>query len=358
MNILIFCKRRPQQKDLWEQPNGRFYHLAKYLAAAGHNVDLLLLGYDSDSRPPVVREGITWHCIGLLPAPWYIYTRARQVAAERHPDWVIGFSDAWFGILAVFLAGRLGVKSLVDAYDNYESYMPWCKPLHWLWRSALRRSDILSAPGHYLLKKMSQNGKDGQRHIVLPMTADPRFQRREQASVREALNLPKEKKLVGYCGSVEGARDMAMFFAAISMLAYRHPDYAFVMTGRLPSGLGLPPQVMHLGYLPDEKMPLMVSALDAVVALNKPSAFGSYSYPVKIYEALACGVPVIATETPSVVEILGEKPGLLVPPGDAGALATRLECLLEGNQSIDLPAVETWQSVARRLENLLSSVSQ
>lgn len=46
--------------------------------------------------------------------------------------------------------------------------------------------------------------------------------------------------------------------------------------------------------------------------MNTPGAFGDYSYPIKLYEAMACGRPVVASRTASTAWVLRDFPDRLV----------------------------------------------
>ncbi len=48
----------------------------------------------------------------------------------------------------------------------------------------------------------------------------------------------------------------------------------------------------------------MYQPLDMVAVMNTPGAFGDYSYPIKLYEAMACGRPVVASRTASTAWVL------------------------------------------------------
>lgn len=357
MNIVIICKRRPQQKDLWERPNGRFYHFAKHLAEFGHCVDLVLVSYRNGENFVRKREGITWHSVSALPVPFRVYYYMLQTFGQQKPDWVLGVSDTYFGILAVSMAKRFESSCLVDAYDNYESYVPWFKPLHWLWRYAMGQADVLSAPGNYLLVKMVAGGSasNGQKSLVLPMAADEMFRPLDKVQCRTQLGLPLDKKLVGYCGSLHQSRDISALFGLAEVLAQQCDDCLIVVTGRKQKKVRVPDNILYLGYLEDAEMPAMFNALDVQVVFNKPGGFGNYSYPVKIYEALACHVPVLASRTPSVAEVLDHDDKRLFEPGNTGELLVKIKALLSGDASQAVDNKAGWREIVCDLSRFLFS---
>lgn len=332
MRLLFLCKRRPQGRDLLTRPYGRFFYLPYHLAQQGHDVTILLLGYDD--APPI-------HC-NAYEMEWYVeslcsliqiggplaYVRRAQVIVQTYkPDWIIGLSDSWYGILAAHLGKKYGVKALVDAYDNYESYIPWAKPLHWAWRSALRKATVLTAVGPQLAALMSQ-GRKGSPASVVPMAADPVFKPIIADGLRKRFGLQEGMPLVGYCGSLYKNRGVEVMFKAIKLLLDDVPDAKLVISGRCEQNLEIPETirhaVIHLGYLPDELMPELLNAMDVLLVVNLNSAFGNYSYPVKLYEAMSCHKPVVASDTASTGWILRDHPECIAECGNPGHLAKRL----------------------------------
>lgn len=106
---------------------------------------------------------------------------------------------------------------------------------------------------------------------------------------------------------------------------------------RWRAGLHHPDTVVLAGFVEDPAA--FYRGLSVLVMPSHAEGFG-----LAAAEALACGVPVIAGDASSLPEIVTDGvSGRLVPPGNAGALATALRDMLE-----DLPRARAWGSVGRR----------
>ncbi len=351
MRLLFLCKRRPLDRDLLTRPYGRFFHLPKYLAEQGHEVTILLLDYKGVALETSEQHGMRWLSVPIRRPFGYLRTLRRELT-ENRPDWLFGFSDTYFGILAAHYGRRYGVRSCIDAYDNYESYIGWCKPLHWLWRRALRRADLVTAAGPGLLEVMSR-GRGDKPGLVLSMAADPGgFTPGERDVSRDQFGLDRDAVLVGYCGSLHRSRGVDVLFAAMDLLRERRPQVGFIHSGRTWSDVPVPPYIHSLGYIEDAEVPTLLKAMNVLVACNRRSAFGSHSYPVKIYEAMACAIPVVATDTLSTRWILSQHQELLVPADNPQALSEAIERQLDCGR-YDYAAVPSWQSLAQQLDAAL-----
>lgn len=328
MKIVFLCKRHPQQRDLLTRPYGRFFHIPYFLAQSGLDVTIILVDYRGRETLQCEQHGITWHVVPLNKYwPFASTNTIEKIVCATSPDWIAGLSDTWYGILANTLGRRHGYKVLIDAYDNYESYIPWLTPLHFAWRHACQQADLLTAAGPQLLALMNRQRDPGRQSCVVPMAADPIFTIRDPQECRSILNLP-EGKLVGYLGSLHPNRDPKQFFDIVEQIAARNLDIKFIVSGRRHPSISIPPNlssyIVELGYLDDELMPIACNAMDLLLALGKPSAFGSYAYPVKIYEGLQCNKPVFVTRTPSTEWILQDHTELLLTWNQPESSATSL----------------------------------
>jgi teichuronic acid biosynthesis glycosyltransferase TuaC len=113
--------------------------------------------------------------------------------------------------------------------------------------------------------------------------------------------------------------------------------------------LGLQHRVLFAGLRPHHEMVRWMCACDVVV--HPSLAEGS---PLPVYEALACGRPVVASSVGGIPElIVGEQYGLLVPPADSASLAEALRCSLDREWDPELIRDRglqfSWSAVADRL---------
>jgi glycosyltransferase involved in cell wall biosynthesis len=98
----------------------------------------------------------------------------------------------------------------------------------------------------------------------------------------------------------------------------------------LASRLSLEDRVRFRGFVPPPELPAERANADLfVIPLLDSTTARLFTSPLKLFEAMASGRPVVASDLPSMREILiHEENALLVPPGDARALAAAIERLL------------------------------
>ncbi len=93
---------------------------------------------------------------------------------------------------------------------------------------------------------------------------------------------------------------------------------------------GLPPGIIwYGGHVPPAVVPRYLKAFDVcTVPFPRTEHFAYYASPMKLFEYMASGSPIVASDLPTIAEIIQhERNGLLVPPGDASALAGALRRL-------------------------------
>jgi glycosyltransferase involved in cell wall biosynthesis len=128
----------------------------------------------------------------------------------------------------------------------------------------------------------------------------------------------------------------------------------------LVAELGLAGRVTITGHVPPADVASCLAGATMLVLPNTPSAISErYTSPLKLFEYLGLGKPIVASRLPSILEVLtDEQTALLVPPGDEGALASALSRLAAdatlsrtlGAAALALAPNYTWAHRAERLE--------
>jgi len=107
--------------------------------------------------------------------------------------------------------------------------------------------------------------------------------------------------------------------------------FKIVGSGQLqPLLRDLPPNVEHVAWVEYERLPQELRRAGCALGVFGTSEKAGRVIPNKVFQALACGVPVITADTPAARELLAsEKSALLVRPGDAQALAAAVRRFAE-----------------------------
>ena len=166
---------------------------------------------------------------------------------------------------------------------------------------------------------------------VIPNGVDvDRFRPRpgERAAIRAELGLDDLSFAVGMCARVDPMKDHDNFVKAAAAFARTAPEARFILAGgrtdepgsaldRAITVSGIAGRFVRLGQRQD--IDRIHAALD-VATLSSASE----GFPNVLAEAMACGVPCVATDVGDSASIIGDT-GLVVPPGNAQALSAAWE---------------------------------
>ncbi|MBM3264723.1 MAG: glycosyltransferase family 4 protein [candidate division Zixibacteria bacterium] len=174
------------------------------------------------------------------------------------------------------------------------------------------------------------------RITIVPNGVDPERARPEEtATSRERLGLAPGP-VIGFLGSCYPYHDIdTLISAALSILAHR-PDVRFVVGGDGPmretwmrrvTQEGLEDRFLFTGRIPYADVPTYISAFTIGIAVFTQEAKG---LGMKLFDYMACGRPMIATDLPGDVDIVRKwQVGILIAEGDAAALTCAAVRLLD-----------------------------
>lgn len=280
------------------------------------------------------------HHLGMNPARprprdlWRLRRIVRVFAPDAAHGWMYHAN-----IAAILATIGLGIPVLWgirhSLYDSEKEKR--------LTRMAIRCGALLSRrPRHILYNSVVSArqhevaGYEATRTRVIPNGFDTNVFRPDDAArrrIRDELALPADAFLIGLVARVHPMKDHANFLRAAALFAADYPQANFVLVGDgadagntelkgLIDTLRLASSVHLLGRRTD------IAAIDAALDIASSSSWGE-AFPNVIGEAMACGVPCVATDVGDVREIIGDT-GVVVAPRDPSALAagwTRLAAL-------------------------------
>jgi glycosyltransferase involved in cell wall biosynthesis len=139
--------------------------------------------------------------------------------------------------------------------------------------------------------------------------------------------------LIGFVGSLKPWHGIAVLLDAFTMVAERQPLARLVVVGDGPSRedierigreRGLYDRITLAGSVSHEAMPDVLQAMDVLTA-PYPAMDGFYFSPLKVYEYMAAGKPIVASKIGQIEHILTDGvSAILTAAGDADALAAEI----------------------------------
>jgi len=207
---------------------------------------------------------------------------------------------------------------------------------------------------------------------VIPNGIDGKiFRPGRDRSIRAELGVSDDMALIGAIGNVRKPKAYDVLLRAARTLIVRSQRFHLVIAGdcrnalgeqleQLKRELGIERYVTFLGLRPD--VVRLLNNLDVFVLSSHSEGFS-----IACIEAMACGVPVVATRSGGPEQILEGEAGLLVPTNDPESLALAIERIIS---SKDLSAALTARAIKRvheqyslttmlsRYEALLGQVAQ
>ena len=209
---------------------------------------------------------------------------------------------------------------------------------------------------------------DTRGHVhVIPNGVDPN---RFTKAFNPALPARPGTFTVGFIGSLKPWHGLPVLVEAFALLLLRDAACRLLIVGDGPERINLEDQIMSLGispavhltgFLSADQIPGMLASMDVgVVSFSGSEQY--YFSPLKVFEYMAAGLPVIAARTGQLNKIIKDGiNGLTFPPGDALALVEVLDCLrlspglrhrMGESGRAEVEREYTWQGVARRILEL------
>jgi len=257
----------------------------------------------------------------------YFPTVARRLHDIR-PD-VVHIDEEPYNVAtwhALWLARRAGAKSLFFSWQNIRRDYPFPFSIGERW--------VLRSIDHAIMGTDSAAEVWRAKGYCKPLTVIPQF------GVDPAIFSPADRRpagrgfVIGYVGRLVPEKGVDLLIRALARIngmwrleiIGQGPEREHLQ--RLAASLNLSQQITFTGQVPSTRMPAFYRELDAIVIPSRTLPNWKEQFGRVIIEAMACGVPVIGSDSGAIPDVIGDS-GLIFPEGDVDALADRLQSLMQ-----------------------------
>src|SRR3989344_4819768 len=290
------------------------------------------------SRPHIIR-----------PRAFVAALKIRKIIATQPPDTVFYIRDFLLAYFLSFVSGR---------FRNW--YFIECQSLgkfpHFLYRRVFTLARGVVSSNHTKKREIEERyGIDADSIIVGPNGFDEElfrsFPSRENA--RAVLGFSTNAQIVMYVGSMLPWKGTDIIFEVAKML----PEYTFVLVGALRDEVN--GNVRLVAKKDNREIPKYLRAADLLVAPYRTDSIRAQKYfsPIKVFEYMAAGVPLVITELPAVREFLSDNEAYFVKEYTREAFRDAVKDAMEHPTEREARACSahakspqfSWQNRARRI---------
>jgi glycosyltransferase involved in cell wall biosynthesis len=309
--------------------------LLQALSQLAYDVDLLTFPVGSTLEIPRVRYfraanpfGVRQVPIGLSLAK-LLLDAALVTELTRRLSSKDGYACIHAVEEAAFPAVLLGHRFRIPVIYDMQSSLPEQLARHIAFRNPLAQKALRQMEGWLLRRADSVVSSSGlaERVRALVPTANvrewqfagalPPAQPEEAAELRAELGIAPGRPVVLYSGTFEPYQGLPELLAAIPHVRAEVPEAVFVLVGASESG-GTSVQRAHADLVregslrvvkrqPRARIPLFLALADVLVS---PRAWGD-NMPLKVFDYLAAGKPIVATDIPAHRAVLSEERAVL-----------------------------------------------
>ena len=229
--------------------------------------------------------------------------------------------------IPLFVASFISRKAMYEVHimpDRHE----------WFYRSLMNRV-LLALPINEWNAKLALNHGIGRDRIVIsPSAVDiTTFPSKEKSAARHELGLDEKRPLAVYTGHLFAWKGVD----TLARAAHSVPEIDVVFVGgterdlaRFRKTYGHTSNIRIVGHLPHDRAVLWQAAADILVVPNsaKEQISVRYTSPMKIYEYAASKRPILASNLPSIREILSEREAYFAEPDNEESFAEALRRIL------------------------------
>jgi glycosyltransferase involved in cell wall biosynthesis len=204
-------------------------------------------------------------------------------------------------------------------------------------RFVIRRADAVRVVSANIAQDAAASGVARERIALVPSRCDTELFHPDRwmtagRTMRRSFPPPHESPVVGFVGTLNRSKGLDVLLSAAELLAAQRRPVRFAVAGDGPlrkeleeAAISAELRIALLGRLPTADVPCFLAAIDVLAVPSYDEGL-----PRVVLEAMAMRVPVVASDVGGIPDAIEhETNGLLVPVGDANALASALSRVLD-----------------------------
>lgn len=270
---------------------------------------------------------------------WHIHLTSRHIRYTYEYNWLFlpSLLRLWrsqrFDLLRVHsptlapLARLFKSVTGVPAVGNYHHW-EFNRIIHTINRAVIRSYALITTVSHFSARQFASKYRLAQEQIVVIYNGvDDKYQPcPRKKSLQRALGL-EGKVVLLYLGVLTHRKNLHFLLDVLNLSLRHQADLMLVIAGAGPQEdelrayarrLGVERSIIFTGYVPEEDKVDYYNLADVFVFPSLLEGFG-----MAAAEAMACGVPVVCSDTSSLPEVVGDA-GLLCSPTDAEAFSAQI----------------------------------
>ena len=313
------------------------FHRIRALTTLGHEVDLVTYPFGQavtmpglrifrSARPPFVRRvkiGPSW---AKIPLDALLMLTALRRAMSGRYDAIHSHEEG--GVIGVPLAALRGIPHLYDMHSSLPQQLTnfafsgsglLQRVFRALERFMIRRSRVIVVICPSLEDTVRAIQRDAQTVLIenAPGAGGGDASMADAAAVRRSHGIAETAPLIVYTGTFEAYQGLDMLFDAMSVVRRARPDARLLLAGGDPEQVarakaqaraaGIGDVTAFAGDRPAAEIPAYLIGADVLVS---PRSRGTNT-PLKIYQYLRAGKPIVATRLLTHTQVLGDDTAIL-----------------------------------------------
>jgi len=393
MRILVV-----QESDWIEKGPHQSHHLMERLSKRGHEVrviDYEILWRERENKEIVSKRGVFRNVhkvvdeggvtvirpsIIKLPVLDYlslVYTHRKEIKRqieEFKPDVFVGFGILNANI-AIRLAKKRGIPFVYYIIDELHRLVPQ-KYFQWLAKYVesknMKNADKVISINEWLREYTIQMGAEREKTEVIRAGVElEHFNPADRDAIRERHGIKDEDVVLFFMGwlySFSGLKEVAMELAGASE---KHRNIKLLILGKgdlwdtlqdIKREFGLDSRIIIAGWQPYEEVPKYIMASDICLLPAYKNDVMKNIVPIKMYEYMAAGKPVIATSLPGIKKEFGNDNGVIYVDRPEDVLEKAVELIenggieKEGRKARKFVEKYSWDNIVDEVERVLEEV--